>query len=408
MFENKEIKKLAFFSILSFILGLGVLFLFHNIIYNLYKTNLIENNSYLVGKVVEKHPELEEEIIKLLTDKKIETEKGIKILEKYGLDKIDALDSIENIHSLRLNLFFYDFFFVLFYFLCIVFIYFIFIKKQYQKIEEMNKYMVSVLNGDYRFNIRDYEEGAMSRLRSDIYRITTRLKNQKEDILKDKKNLEDVLSDISHQLKTPLTSMYVINDVLYDNKLKEEEKKELLTKNKKQLQRIEWLVTSLLKISRIDSGTITFKKEEIKIRTLIEKALEPINIALELKNQEIEIKGEKDLTIICDNNWTREAILNIVKNAHEHSDEKTKINIAYGNNALYTYIEIKDKGEGIEEKELKKVFKRFYTGDHNKESIGIGLNMAYTIIEKQNGTIEVESKKGKGTTFIIKLFKNIY
>lgn len=408
MFENKEIKRLTFFSTLSFLFGLGMLFIFHNIIYNLYKTNLIENNSYIVGKIVENHPELEEEIIKLLTDKKIETENGRKVLEKYGLDKIDALDFLEDMHTLKFNMFFYDFFFALFYFLCIVSIYFFFIKKQYQKIEEMNKYMVSVLNGDYRFHIRDYEEGAMSRLRSDIYRITTRLKNQKEDVLKDKKNLEDVLSDISHQLKTPLTSMYVINDVLYEDTLKEKEKKELLTKNRKQLERIEWLVSSLLKISRIDSGTVHFKKEEIEIEKLIEKALEPITIALELKNQEVEIKGEKKLKVICDSNWTREAILNILKNAHEHSPEKTKISITYGTNALYTFIKITDEGEGIEEKNLKKVFKRFYKGDHNKESIGIGLNMAYTILSKQNGTIEVESKKGKGTTFTIKLFKNIY
>ncbi len=408
MFENKEIKKLTFFSILSFLLGLGMLFTFHNITYNLYKTNLVENNSYLIEKIVEKHPELEEEMIKLLTDQKLETEKGRRILEKYGLDKIDSLDFLENMHTLKFNMFFYDLFFVLFYFICIISVYLLFIKKQYQKVEEMNQYMVSVLNGDYRFHIRDYEEGAMSRLRSDIYRITTRLKNQKEDVLKDKKNLEDVLSDISHQLKTPLTSMYVINDVLYEDTLKEKEKKELLTKNRKQLERIEWLVTSLLKISRIDSGTITLKKEEIKVKELIEKSLEPITIALELKDQEVEIQGKENLTINCDRNWTREALLNILKNAHEHSPEKAKISISYGTNALYTFIKITDKGEGIEEKDLKKVFKRFYKGNHNKESIGIGLNMAYTIIEKQNGTIEVDSKKEKGTTFTIKLFKNIY
>ena len=347
-------------------------------------------------------------MIKLLTDQKLETEKGRRILEKYGLDKIDSLDFLENMHTLKFNMFFYDLFFVLFYFICIISVYLLFIKKQYQKVEEMNQYMVSVLNGDYRFHIRDYEEGAMSRLRSDIYRITTRLKNQKEDVLKDKKNLEDVLSDISHQLKTPLTSMYVINDVLYEDTLKEKEKKELLTKNRKQLERIEWLVTSLLKISRIDSGTITLKKEEIKVKELIEKSLEPITIALELKDQEVEIQGKENLTINCDRNWTREALLNILKNAHEHSPEKAKISISYGTNALYTFIKITDKGEGIEEKDLKKVFKRFYKGNHNKESIGIGLNMAYTIIEKQNGTIEVDSKKEKGTTFTIKLFKNIY
>lgn len=408
MFENKEIKRLTFYLILSFLFGIGMLFLFHNIIYNMYKKNLIENNSYLVGKLVEKHPTLEDEVISLLTEEKVEYETGRKILEKYGLDQIENLDFLEGMHSLKLNMILYDFFFVLFYFICTSFIYLLFIRKQYQKIEEMNQYMVAVLNGNDHFDIRDYEEGVMSRLRNDIYRITTRLKNQKEDVMQDKKNLEIVLSDISHQLKTPLTSMYVINDVLYEDTLKESEKKELLTKNRKQLERIEWLVSSLLKISRIDSGTVTFKKEKVEMRNLIEKALEPITIALELKNQEVEIRGDNSLKMVCDSNWTREALLNILKNAHEHSKEGTKISVSYGTNALYTFIEIKDEGEGIETKDLKKVFQRFYKGNHNKESIGIGLNMAYTILSKQNGTIEVASKKGQGTSFTIKLFKNIY
>ena len=276
----------------------------------------------------------------------------------------------------------------------------------YIKIKKVDDNITEILDGDYRVNIKNYDEGYISNLRNNIYKVTIKLREQNELLMKNQKYIEEVLEDISHQIKTPLTSMYTINDIVINEK-DEKIRREFLMQNRNQIERIEWLVTSLLKISRLDSGTVKLKKEKCNIKEIIQKAIEPISISLELKNQKIELTGDDNIYTYLDFNWTVEAILNILKNAHEHSKEESTINVKYGENNLYTFIEITDNGEGIDSKDIKNIFKRFYKCTSNKESIGIGLNMSYTIIDKQNGTITAQSKKGKYTTFTIKFYKNV-
>ncbi len=406
MLKNKECKRFVIGEGIVLIVSILLVMMFQKILFIQYKNNLIQSNGYIIANILEKYPEFEEDIINALLNKKGDVEKGIQVLSKYGLSDIDSLDYMKDIYILKKQMMIYQISFVLFLFGLLSFIYYLFIRNQYQKINEINRYMISVLNGDYTFDIRDYEEGAISNLKNDIYRITTLLKQQIENANQGKKELETVLSDISHQLKTPLTSMYVMNDLLYDDTMDVEVRHEFLNKNKKQLERIEWLVTSLLKISRLDSGTIVLKKQKVSVYNLIQKAVEPIRIPLELKKQNIVIDCPETFLIV-DENWTAEAFLNILKNAHEHSSENKDIKIIVKENNLYISIFIIDEGEGMDTKDLKNIFKRFYKGEGNKESIGIGLNMAYTIIVKQNGEIKVESKKGKGTTFCIFFYKTI-
>lgn len=407
MLRNKEMKWFVFGESLILLFTVFLILIFNMLTFNQYKVNLIENNGYLISSFLKKHPELEEEVINTIISKTGDTEKGIAILEQYGLADIDNLDYIKDIRNLKNKMILYNLLLALLIFSLLSSIYYIFIHRQYQKIREINQYMLAILNGDYHFDIKDYEEGEISNLKNDIYRITNVLKQQSENAKDGKKELETVLSDISHQLKTPLTSMYVMNDLLYDDTMDPKIRKEFLQKNRNQLERIEWLVTSLLKISRLDSGTIVLKKEKVSIRELIQKAIEPIRIPLELKKQNVVIKGDPNTHAILDFNWTVEAILNILKNAHEHSPEEGNIEIHYEENALYVAIYIQDHGEGIDEKDIRHIFKRFYKGSSSKESIGIGLNMAYHIITKQNGDIKVNSEKGKGTLFTIHFYKNI-
>ena len=389
MIKNKEIKKLILVEIIfSIIFSIFIA----NIINNNYKQEIINNNSYIVGSLIEKHPELEDDIIASIILKE-NYELGNSILEKYQLNNVDYINYNNNYLILILAIAIY---------LGLLFINFIFIYNMYQKIKKIDQYMNNILNDDYSLNIKEYCEGDISNLKNDVYKMTVKLKEQSELLTKDKKYLEETLEDISHQIKTPLTSMYMINDILTNEK-NERIRKEFLVKNKNQIERIEWLVISLLKLSKLDSGTVKLKKEKIKVKDLINKAIEPIKVSLDLKSIDLDLNLSND-TVLVDINWTKEALLNIIKNACEHT--KDKITITSKNNPLYLEIRITDNGKGIAKKDLKHIFERFYKGSDNKDSIGIGLNMSKKIINLQQGIIEVETKENIGSTFIIKLYKN--
>ena len=392
MIKNKEIKKLILVEMIFLIITIIFSIFIANIINNNYKQEIINNNSYIVGSLIEKHPELEDDIIASIILKE-NYELGNSILEKYQLNNVDYINYNNNYLILILAIAIY---------LGLLFINFIFIYNMYQKIKKIDQYMNNILNDDYSLNIKEYCEGDISNLKNDVYKMTVKLKEQSELLTKDKKYLEETLEDISHQIKTPLTSMYMINDILTSEK-NERIRKEFLIKNKNQIERIEWLVISLLKLSKLDSGTVKLKKEKIKVKDLINKAIEPIKVSLDLKSIDLDLNLSND-TVLVDINWTKEALLNIIKNACEHT--KDKITITSKNNPLYLEIRIIDNGKGIAKKDLKHIFERFYKGSDNKDSIGIGLNMSKKIINLQQGIIEVETKENIGSTFIIKLYKN--
>ena len=391
MIKNKEIKKLILVEILFLIITIILSFNITNTINNNYKKEIIVNNSYIVGGLISKYPELESDIISSIVLKE-NYELGNSTLEKYQLNNIASINY--NDYSILI-------FIIVVYFVLLI-INFIFISNMYKKIKKIDQYMNNILNDDYSINIKEYCEGDISNLKSDVHKMTVKLKEQSELLTKDKKYLEETLEDISHQIKTPLTSMYMINDIL-SNEKDDKVRKEFLNKNKNQIERIEWLVISLLKMSRLDSGTVKLKKEKIKVKDLVNKAIEPIKVALDLKSINLELDLSDDFVLV-DINWTSEALLNIIKNACEHT--KDKIAITSKTNPIYTEIKIIDNGKGISKKDLKHIFERFYKGSDNKDSIGIGLNMSKKIINLEQGIIEVETKENVGSTFIVKLYKN--
>lgn len=408
MLKNKEVVKLILVeSIISIISIIGFLIL--NIyFYNSYKVQMINNNAYVINSIIERHPELESEVIDSLLHTDITIKESKKILVKYGLDEVKNLDYINNNADIKNKNLIISLSYVLVVFITLITVLILFIKNFYSKIKDLSKYTNEVLNNRYSMDIREYDEGDISNLKNDLYKMTVKLREQTEISLQDKKNLEETLSDISHQLRTPLTSMYVINDLLCDDKLDTKSKKEFLNKNRNQLERIEWLVTSLLKMSRLDSGSEVLKLNKTKIKDLINKSLEPLKIPMELKNIDYKVECDKDISANIDLNWTSEALINIIKNAYEHTDESGVIEIKASNNPIYVEITIKDNGSGINEEDIGHIFERFYKGkSSNKESIGIGLNMAKKIIELEQGDITVKSKVNKGTTFSIKFYKNI-
>ena len=282
----------------------------------------------------------------------------------------------------------------------------VFTRWRYTEIENLSSYLRQISNGNYTLDVRDNQEGELSILKNDIYKVTLMLSEHSALLQHDKVQLTNAISDISHQLKTPLTSMTVMADLLSEPELPPEKRTEFTRSIRIQLERIGWLVSSLLKFSKIDAGTVQFKKNPISVRTLFQKSLEPVLIPMDIKEQTVSIKGDDAVSFLGDLNWTAEAVLNILKNCVEHTPEGGEISISFAENALYTEVIIADNGKGIPKEELSYVFQRFYKGKNaSEDSVGIGLALSHSIITSQNGDINIKSEKGMGTQFHIKFHK---
>lgn len=278
---------------------------------------------------------------------------------------------------------------------------------RYRQLKELSAYLKEIIGGSYRLEPLKHQEGELSILRSDIYKMAVNLRSQAELLQRDKGYLADTLSDISHQLKTPMTSLMVMTELLAEGYLPEEKRKQFAERIHSQLERMEWLITSLLKMSRLDAGTVIFKKEAVRVRGLAEKAAEHLMIPMDMKQLDFAVEaGEECFT--GDLEWTAEGLANILKNCMEHTPEGGRIRVSAAERNLYTEICVSDTGEGICEEDLPHIFERFYRGKNaSTDSVGIGLAMAKYIFERQSGTIEVESKCGEGTTFRIKFYRQI-
>ncbi|MEG0995071.1 MAG: HAMP domain-containing sensor histidine kinase [Bacilli bacterium] len=401
MFRSREGKVL----LKQFLFLLVVILLFSSVFYFVstkkYEEAILAKEASFASSLIKSYPNDEYKIIEILKDSNLSSKDAKSILDKYGI----SVDSSSFAHEKSL-LFKTYFITLLVVIILITSLYLYSMNNFYKKLDSISDYIKNVLNHKIPLKMKDYYEGSFSNLQDDVYKITNRLIEQHEDVSKDKKYLEETLSDISHQLKTPLTSLYMINNCLRDSDLSSSMKTKFLEENEKQLERIEWLVTSLLKLSRLESGMIKLKREQVKVIHLLEEAISVLAIPIELKHQACRYKGKMDVMVRCDFKWTIESLVNIIKNAHEHTPTGGIITFMWQDNPLYVSITIQDTGEGIEEIDLPHVFERFYKGSHNsKESIGIGLNMAKQIIEREQGDISVISEVGKGTTFIIKFFK---
>lgn len=282
----------------------------------------------------------------------------------------------------------------------------LFTKNRYTEIKQLSTYLRQISNGNFTLDVRDNFEGELSILKSEMYKVTRMLSEHADILQADKRQLTDAISDISHQLKTPITSMTLMADLLNDDTLPAAKRAEFTKTIRQQLERIEWLVSSLLKLSKIDAGTAQFKEEDFLATALIEKAMEPVLIPVDIRQQTISLQGDTETMLHADINWTTEALINILKNAVTHTPEAGKIEITLMHNALFTEITIQDDGPGIPKEDLPYIFKRFYRGKNaTGDSVGIGLAMAYSIITEQGGDIEVDSSAQTGTCFRIKFYK---
>lgn len=279
-------------------------------------------------------------------------------------------------------------------------------RARYRRIDEINTYLAKVLMGDYDLDIAHNEEGELSILQNNIYKATVQLREKNELLAKEKLYLTDMLANISHQLKTPLTSMMMMNELL-SQEASEEKRREFIQIEEKQLEKMNWLIQNLLKLSKLDAGTIQLKEENILISELVEESLSPFLIQMDVEDISVEQRLHKG-SICIDENWTIEALRNIIKNCIEHMDKGGHLEIESRENSLCHMLYIRDNGCGICEEDLPHIFERFYKGKNaSKDSTGIGLALAKTILNKQRCEISVNSEAGKGTCFELKFYKSI-
>ncbi len=282
-----------------------------------------------------------------------------------------------------------------------------FSRKRYGRIAELSDSVDSILHGAESIPIPDSGEGELSILVSEIKKMTVRLKEQSDLLSADKIRLTDAIADIFHQIRTPLTSMNLVVTLLSDEELDYPRRVQLTRELKKQLERIQWLIESLLKLSKIDAGTAIFESKEVPVKKLLEKASEPFLIPMELRGQQLEISSGSE-SYEGDFQWSVEAVGNILKNAMEHTPEGGRIKVTASETPLYTELVIEDSGEGFCKEDIPHLFERFYKGKNAGESsIGIGLALSRAIITAQNGTVKAENSQEGGARFEIRFYKNI-
>lgn len=406
-YKNTIIKIIIFQTVLSLTIFLALNSEINNI-----NKKIIEQNTALIGKILNTNPELETEIINIITKENTKEDimNGENILENYGYHvdmnkRVQPLlkETTPNI-EIKISLF------VLLSLIPLIILIRSEYKKVYGKVRQISYAAERVVEGDFSIVLKEEGEGDFNILNHSFNQMADRLKNSIEILQKERIFLKDTISDISHQLKTPLSSLIMLNDlILQDKNMEEEVQRDFLEKISIQLERMEWLIVNLLKIARIEAGAIEFKKDKIKAIEPIKIALSTLSMNIEEKEQNIKIMGNLESVFYGDKDWTAEAIINIIKNSIEHSEDGEIIEIFLEETPLFTNIIIKDYGEGIDKKDIPHIFERFYkvSSEIKPDSIGIGLNLSKLIVESQNATISVKSEKGKETEFII-TFLNSY
>ncbi|HCL4548071.1 HAMP domain-containing histidine kinase [Clostridium botulinum] len=415
-FRNPEIKELTFKFSIIFILFAILTTIFIKAELNKLNKDYINQNTLIVGNILSKHPELEDEVILSLNSNKdaiYNQEKnyeiGKKVLEKYSYD--ENLDIYKNpiLNNFSMN-FIYR---IIIYFGVAIFIIYIIIydkfKYFYKKAEIFTEASEDIMEGHFSKFIDENKEGDFYILSSKFNLMSNRLEESLLNLKKEKIFLKNIISDISHQLKTPLSSLIMFNELMKDENMPMEDRKNFLKLSDEQLRRMEWLIINLLKIGRLEAGVVEFIRENNPLYVTVNKALAGLSEKAKEKSQQVIVDIDEDVYFKHDMDWTAEAISNIIKNSIEHTDNYGQIKISCEETPISLTISIKDNGEGIPEKLQNKIFERFYKGENsvNPSSIGIGLSLTKSIIESQNGSIIVESEMGEGTEFIITFLKTI-
>lgn len=408
-FNNPEIKKSSAVFLIIMLIFLTCNCMLIKVNNENLKKDYIKIWGGVTAKVVEKSPQLEQEIVPLMIrELTVEEEaKGREILRQYGISedleaglfpyikdsfRSSLLNTMLSGIALTGLLFFLNY---------LQHGYF------YDNMRNFSSAAKQIVEGDYNLKLDEKKEGDLSKLTQAFNSMGEVIRGNIFALKKEKEFLADLLSDISHQLKTPLSTMILYNDIMQSKNLTQEQRETFLKNNQSQLNRMRWLIQNLLKLAKIDANAIELELEEQSLNETVEEVVEILESKASEETVKVDFASRGNISIIHDRLWLQEALINVVKNGIEHAGEGGSVAIELEDNPAYTRITVKNTGELISEADLANIFKRFYKGKNSKksDSIGIGLSLAKSIIEKHGGYIEARSGTDEGTSFIITFLK---
>ncbi len=407
MVWNRELKKFAF----AILAVMAVSFVITNVSVAVYSNYVrAEYNGFVAavfGNLLEAYPEVpEEELVRVLENHGNKA-LGEVVLAQYGVFGKYGSNSFGSqerqllfLHTgVNISLI------LIFFALCIAI--YLYMKKRQKRIRRLTFYMQALNRRGYKLEIEENEDDELSGLRNEIYKLTVFLKEQAERALAQKQALADSVTNISHQLKTPLTSAIILIDNLSENPdMDVRTRRHFLAEITEQITGMSWLITAMMKLSRLDAGVVELQGSRFELKHFVEEILARLEIAAELRQISFSMEIPEGAALYGDRKWTAEALLNLIKNAIEHSPAGSVVKIAAEDNEVYTQISVRDYGAGITREEQDKLFRRFYNGNSAREdSMGIGLALAKEIVEKQGGYLSVDSRTGKGTVFVMRFVK---
>lgn len=400
--KNKN-RNTIIYMLFFVIIFLSVMLLINYKLYKRLNYNYNSKLNMILNDIDSKYGLDEEDIISILNSN---DSKYNDLLKSYGIDINEDSIILDNdrIYSLYIVIMFI----VIIMFVLVISV--IFIKYNYykdKKIKEITKYVEEINKKNYKLYIDDNSDDELSILKNEICKTTIMLRELADNSLKDKLSIKKSIEDISHQLKTPLTSINIMLDNIIDDvDMDEMVRRDFINNIKREVTNINSLVLSLLKLTKFDVNVVKFMSNIVYVNKIVKDAIRNVLVIADSKNIKFNINGDDDIKLVCDYKWEVEAISNILKNSIEHSNSNGVIDISYSQNKVYTLICIKDYGVGIDSKDIKHIFERFYKGKNSsKDSVGIGLALSKNIIEKDNGSISVNSKKTLGTVFQIKYYR---
>ncbi|PYE48054.1 HAMP domain-containing histidine kinase [Paenibacillus barcinonensis] len=371
---------------------------------------IVNQHAAFVGQVLSQQPQLEQQLVHSITQdtNPQHVVLGKRILSQYGYTEQMSIhdQSAFSGTSLPVST-------ALIFMLCGIPVLLLLLweyRNIFVKIRKVTVAAEQVVEGRFDTSLSEHTEGDLSALGHSFNMMAGRLHHSVEQLKQEKTFLSHLLTDISHQLKTPLASLLVFNEnMLHDPLMKVEMRTTFLERSRLQIERMEWLIISLLKLARVEAGAIVFHLQNVRPKAIVESTVLSLQTLAEQKKQTILVQGGEGMVLYADEEWLTEAIINLIKNALEHSPVSGKVYITLEDEGLFHSILIRDEGEGISPEQIPNVFTRFYRGRSNAKphSTGVGLSLTKSIIEGLGGTISVSSEQGKGSEFRITFMKTV-